>query len=272
MAHALHFDTRDNGALAMIGDETGSVLLVLMAYDLTTDDFGNSWASSRPDPKRPGKLNKITGKSHPTILKCRKWLKDHKAIKLLTAEQIKIMYDGARRPPARAQVWHVTGIIGPCGQPTCKCKEFLQSDVKFLYMNLRTESQDSLHDLSLTDHPESTDLSVPGKPDKAELDKLFDLICEICDLDPKHAGKAVGTVRGSLLKVGWTSAGVAAYRDWRKAKGMAALGSVWWLQQELAKKSWRRESRQAQGTQPDQADIDFVERKRAEKAAREAQS
>lgn len=119
------------------------------------------------------------------------------------------------------------------------------------------------------DKPESgAGAPEPGKPDKQELDRMFDLICEICDLDPKQAGKVIGKVRGELLKVGWTSAGLAAFRDWRKAKALAPLGSVHWLQGELAKKSWRKESRAVQGAQPDQADIDFVNRKRAEAEAR----
>lgn len=270
MAHALHYDVRKNKALAMMGGFTGSNTLVILAYDLTADDFGNSWASSNAE--KTGLINHITGLSHPTIVECRRWLKQHQALKLLTAEQIKAIYDGSRKPPRRAGVWHVTGVIGPCGDPECKCKECLQSTVKLFYMALPGESKESLPDLSLKDDHNPTDLvgagqpaPEPGKPDKAELDKLFDLICEICGLDVKTApGKSVSKVRKDLIKVGWTSKGLAAYRDWRKLKGEKPLGSLWWLAAELAKTDWRGHNKPA-SRKPDQASIDFVKRKQQER-------
>ncbi len=109
----------------------------------------------------------------------------------------------------------------------------------------------------------------PEKPGKAELDAMFDLICEVCGLDTKTApASQVGKVRKELIALGWTSAGLTTFRDWRKTRALAPIGSVHWLAGELAKTNWRTAARRAE-RQPDQAQIDFVNRKRAEKEARE---
>lgn len=69
---------------------------------------------------------------------------------------------------------------------------------------------------------------------------MFDLICEICGLDPAVApGSSVAKVKKELVAVNWTVAGLTAFRDYRKLKNLPPVGSVHWLQSEIAKKDWR---------------------------------
>lgn len=87
--------------------------------------------------------------------------------------------------------------------------------------------------------------------DKQELDAMFDLICEICAVDTTTVtGSSVAKVRKSLMTVGWTSKGLTTYRDWRKKKNLGPVGSIHWLQDEMAKTDWKGTSKVTRSRKP----------------------
>ena len=137
MAYVFDWDNKSSRALAFL---KGAPLSLVIAYTLYADDFGNTWASSKPD--KSGALNKATGLSHGTIVGrggARKLLIDHGLIEPLGRNVIKRIYADRspdRRPPANSDVYHITGIIKQCDEPECTCTKILQVPPGGLYIFL----------------------------------------------------------------------------------------------------------------------------------------
>lgn len=142
MAYVLHWDIKDNGALALLA---GTHKTILDAYTLFADSYGNTWASSRGN--KTGALNKATGFSHPTIAKSRAFMEAHGVIKAVPRETVKQLYkDEKNKPPANATVWHISGQVAHCDDPDCTCKEVLQVSPANLYYIFT--SKESSHEVS----------------------------------------------------------------------------------------------------------------------------
>lgn len=148
MSHVLSWDVKENGALVVL---KGAPLVVLVAYDIYADDFGNSWASTSSDKDNPGALNRATGLSHQACIDARKMLIAHHCIEQLPRETIASIYSKRRsglRPPANADVYHVTCVIRTCADPECTCLKSLQ--VKGVDLSIFHTCLKSRHDLDST--------------------------------------------------------------------------------------------------------------------------
>lgn len=165
MAHVVSWDAKENGALAVIA---GSPWTVLTAYDLYADEFGNSWASSRPDKKRPGALNTTTGLSHSAIAGkggARAFLESHGAIEALDHELVKQMYASKpKKPPANVTVWHITCVVKQCGDAECTCSHLLHvAEANLYHIHTSTES-----DMKLIPDTTTTEVNTSKKTKGAD--------------------------------------------------------------------------------------------------------
>lgn len=129
MPHIVDWDIKHNGALAVLA---GAPWTLLSAYDLFTDDLGNTWASSSSQAKRA--LNIVTGYSHSTIVRTRRYLLQHATIVKLSRDSVKNLYASRPVQPAKnVTVYHVTGTVSRCNNQECVCRSLLDSDNARIY-------------------------------------------------------------------------------------------------------------------------------------------
>lgn len=276
MSHIFHFRARDNGALCFL---KGAPLSVTIAYDLYTDDYGNTWASSSSE--KQGGLNKATGLSHSAIVDARKVLLAHHVIVKMPRGLLVKLYEGRRfAPPSNADVMHITGTITRCQDPQCTCSKILQAPCVDLYYI--PTSMKTIHDPD-PDPDLDSDPNIPPVGEKPKKEKrkrkedtYFNALCEVCGKDPHRlpadtSGSVVGRVERQAKEVGWSENDIRAYGSFRKKHNRFPC-NLFTLIEDMASEDWQGGSKshsQRRAEVPEQTQLTDAERAEAVRKAKE---
>jgi hypothetical protein len=231
MPHTFHHSIRDNGVYAFV---PATVLKVLGAYDMYSDDFGNTWASS--SSANPRALNRATGYSHSAIVDARRFMVAHGMIASVTRATVKNLYgERNRKPPCNATVWHITCVITQCDNPMCTCHISIpDSETPLYYLPERNAEDDDVDNSNLsTSHTSMEKLQevsnskqittkVGSRSDDAKpkasrpRNPYFDAIAEVCHLDPVTAASYIGKSAALIKSAGYTP------------ENITRMGEIWY--------------------------------------------